>query len=157
MCDRFFHLFRNPASPVGAHPFLADARSISVRAQVDGRRWLPAAAGISMGLFALNRRNALLYGWRSHADGSRIMPAPPAGPRVQSMARRRQALSTLRLLVARANACATTQPPARPILISSHGGLNFSWAITPAPRTYQSIGYHAVHRRTGARPRRAAK
>ena len=126
-------------------PFLAAcALYFLSRAQVDGRRWLPAAAGISMGLFALNRPNALLYGlaaamlmaavsWRRSAGRT---PASKAW-----LAAGKPAIYLAGLLVVLApNALRNYAASGEAILISSHGGLNFFMGNhAGADGTYQSI------------------
>ena len=126
-------------------PFLAACTLYFLsRAQVDGRRWLPAAAGISMGLFALNRPNALLYGlaaailmaavsWRRSAGRTTASRAQLAagGPAIY--------LAGL-LVVLAPNALRNYAASGEAILISSHGGLNFFMGNhAGADGTYQSI------------------
>jgi tetratricopeptide (TPR) repeat protein/4-amino-4-deoxy-L-arabinose transferase-like glycosyltransferase len=114
------------------------------RTQVDGRRWPLAAAGISMGLFALNRPNALAYGlavaaliavasWRRSARQAASHPA--------RMALGRAALFLAGLfLVLVPNALRNYAVSGEAILISSHGGLNFFMGNhAGADGTYQQI------------------
>lgn len=124
-------------------PFLAAATLYWVtRAQAGGGYLLPAAAGVTAGLFALNRPNAIAYGvaagallalrsWR-RAGGGRRAIVPAAG---------RAAIFFAGLALApAANALRNYAASGEAVLISSHGGLNFFMGNhAGADGTYQAV------------------
>lgn len=99
------------------------------RTQIDDRRGPLVAAGVSMGLFALNRPNALAYGlfaigliavvsWRRGVRSG-------AGGALRTSAGRAALVLASLLLVLVPNAARNYAVSGEAILISSHGGLNF--------------------------------
>ena len=85
------------------------------RTQTTAARWPHLAAGISLGLFALNRPNSLVYGLAA------VVLVGVAARRVRAAA-----LVLLAMLaVLGANTLRNYLASGEPILISSHGGLNF--------------------------------
>jgi tetratricopeptide (TPR) repeat protein len=126
-------------------PFLTSCILYFVsRTQIENSRWPLAVAGISMGLFALNRPNALAYGlavaaliavasWRRSARQATSHPA--------WMALGRAAIFMASLfLVLVPNALRNYAVSGEAILISSHGGLNFFMGNhAGADGTYQQI------------------
>jgi tetratricopeptide (TPR) repeat protein len=126
-------------------PFLVSCTLYFVsRTQVDDRRRPLIAAGISAGLFALNRPNALAYGlvaalliavasWRRQDRRAGRSPAKTA------LARASLYLGSL-LVVLVPNALRNYAVSGETILISSHGGLNFYIGNhAGADGTYQRI------------------
>jgi tetratricopeptide (TPR) repeat protein len=114
------------------------------RTQIDDCRWPLSAAGISMGLFALNRPNALIYGLAVAA-----MIAAVSWQRSDRKAKSSAVRTALRrpaiflagmLFVLLPNALRNYAVSGEAILISSHGGLNFFMGNhAGADGTYQSI------------------
>ena len=110
-------------------PFLVTcALYFASRTQVDERRWPVLMAGVSLGLLALNRPNALAYGavatilivlqaWRGPASARR-----PA--RQVALIRGAVFLAGLALVLA-PNALRNYAASGELVVISSHGGLNF--------------------------------
>ena len=103
-------------------PFLAACALYLVsRTQADEARWPLVAAGALLGLLALNRPNALVYGAAVPA-----LVAFASWPRGARAALGRAALVLLPLVVVvGANAARNDAASGEAILISSHGGLNF--------------------------------
>ena len=103
-------------------PFLAACALYLVsRTQADDARWPLVAAGALLGLFALNRPNALVYGAAVPA-----LVAFASWPRGGRVALGRGALVLLPLaVVIGANAARNYAASGEAVLISSHGGLNF--------------------------------
>lgn len=126
-------------------PFLTSCTLYFVsRTQIDDRRWPLAAAGISMGLLALNRPNALAYGlavaaliavasWRRSARQA-------ASSRAWTALGRPAIFVASLFLVLVPNALRNYAVSGEVILISSHGGLNFFMGNhAGADGTYQGI------------------
>jgi len=114
------------------------------RTQIDDSRWLPAAAGASMGLLALNRPNALAYGLAAAAliaaaSWRRSARQAAASPRYLAFVRPAIFLAGLMLVLA-PNALRNYAVSGEVVLISSHGGLNFFMGNhAGADGTYQHI------------------
>jgi tetratricopeptide (TPR) repeat protein len=126
-------------------PFLTSCALYFVsRTQIDDRRWPLVAAGISMGLFTLNRPNALAFGL-----GAAVLIAFMSWRRTP----RRTGTSPARIALGRSgifllslacvlipNALRNYAVSGEAILISSHGGLNFFMGNhAGADGTYGSI------------------
>ena len=126
-------------------PFLVSCTLYFVsRTQVDGRRRPLIAAGVSAGLFALNRPNALAYGLAAALLIAFLSWRRPDRQAVQSPAKTALARASLYLgsllLVLAPNALRNYAVSGEAVLISSHGGLNFYIGNHPgADGTYQRI------------------
>jgi len=110
-------------------PVLAAAALYFVsHTQTTGKRWPLVAAGVTLGLFALNRPNGLAYGF---AAAALIGLASTRRPREDAPATRRTALVRAALVlvpllaVLGVNALRNELASGEAVLISSHGGLNF--------------------------------
>ena len=114
--------------PAALDPFLTAAVLFAVsRAQADSRsRWL-VASGIGAGLLALNRPNALVYAVTAAAGMAlvswRDRPLPAEAP-TAGVRRAALFLASVAIVIA-PNAVRNYVVSGEPILISSHGGLNF--------------------------------
>lgn len=114
------------------------------RSQADSRPWPLIAAGASVGLFSLNRPNALAYGvvlgfligaacWKA------LQGRPRTSPVQAAMGRMAAYFISLALVLA-PNAWRNYAVSGEAILISSHGGLNFFMGNhAGADGTYQRI------------------
>jgi Flp pilus assembly protein TadD len=111
-------------------PFLTSCTLFFLsRTQVDDRRRSLAAAGISMGLFVLNRPNALVFGLAAPVLIAIATWRRPAGrtpvSRIRLAAGRPAIYLAGLLFVLAINALRNYAASGEAVLISSHGGLNF--------------------------------
>jgi tetratricopeptide (TPR) repeat protein len=126
-------------------PFLAACSLYFVsRAQRDTGSWAVAAAGATLGLFALNRPNALAYGLMAAVffavDPWRRAETPSSASRVIATLRRVGPYVLGMALVLAPNALRNYAVSGEIILVSSHGGLNFYIGNGPgADGTYSRV------------------
>lgn len=125
-------------------PALAAAALYFVsQTQFTSRRWPLVSAGVTLGLFALNRPNSLPYGLAATAlIGLASLRSGPGGrhsTRRAALVRSGTVLVSM-LVVLGANGLRNYLASGEAILISSHGGLNFYIGNNPeATGTYRPV------------------